>query len=169
MNDIRLSLTITNKNNQKAHKILLRKFFNMGFISQNGKMLHIYTAIAYGGLKEIDTDNPKCFSNENYKFTLNYKWECENKDVSAEIDYMDYTEALLKQWEKLKIVWGDDGCEEIKSQEDLSKKIEELFGQNIEVKDFDINITDKLPKRRIIIYIKSIIHKMLRIFQSIMD
>ena len=46
-----IRLRIFNPNNVQYEKIILRKFFNMVFFSEDGKKLTIYTATVFGGMQ----------------------------------------------------------------------------------------------------------------------
>lgn len=130
---IDINLTISNMNNHEFNTILFRKFFNMVFIDPKGKILHIYTATIFTGAEQsnsqIECPVPKASTK---KCRLNFLYEVSG---SESICFDNITDSLVAQNEHLSKVWYH--CEELKSQTDISQKLDHLYSEKSTVPSMD--------------------------------
>lgn len=130
---IDINLTISNVNNEKFTTILLRKFFNMVFIDPKGKILHIYTATIFTGAEQ-GTSNSQCPlpKASDTKCRLDFSYDVLEAE---EISFDNITDSLVTQYDQLDKVWYH--CEKLTSQNDISKKLNDLYSKNYKVPSMD--------------------------------
>ena len=128
MKPVTINFKLTNVNNSDCTNVILRKFFNMCFISGNGKEMHIYTAIAFGGMGTVSDQkyvSDKC----SHPCALNFEFSSKE---SCKIIYEDYSNKLLEQSDELVKVWADkndsSSYKKFVEQVDLGEKIKDVFG-----------------------------------------
>lgn len=125
-----IRLTISNPNNTTYKTIILRKFFNMVFISEDGKKLSIYTATVFSGMgdyqKSADQNVEPCYL-KGTACELRFSYESDKKSIHSVI-FEDLTPSLWEQGDCIKQVWGEDGdCEKLTNQNDVENTLKRLY------------------------------------------
>ncbi len=123
---IHIRLKISNVNDVEYEKIVLRKFFNMVFFSEDGKKLIIYTATVFGGMHEGREVKDRKFVptyRAGSECILNFQYAIEGEQFSVKFE--DLTKSFCEQTEYVGKVWGT--CEKINNQTDLQKKLKLLY------------------------------------------
>lgn len=124
MNKIKLSISNTTDVDYK--KVILRKFFNMVFISEDGKKLSIYTAVVFGGMAsgEIDQEGRMIpvYGDNPCKLRFHYSVNDASPD---KIEFLDVTKSFWDQEDYIKEVWGQ--CEHLNEQSDAVQRMNKLY------------------------------------------
>ncbi len=123
---IEIKLDILNINDSDYNTVILRKFFNMIFISRDGKTLRIYTATAFEGSTNSKVDDktiPEPLRSGNTPCQLKFSYNI--SDSKGKIEFEDLTDSLLNQTNHLEKVWGK--CTSIGNQNLLKVELESLF------------------------------------------
>lgn len=120
-----VTLTISNLNNKDYRTIILRKFFNMVFVEEDGKTLNIYTATVFGGAEEHKRSKdgiPIPRAVEGHACALNFAYNIQggqsarSRNDTIRIKFSDVTDAFLDKkkhngnftnWDQIMEVWGD--------------------------------------------------------------
>lgn len=103
--------------------IMIRKFFNMIFISPDGLSLHIYTAIAFSaGKKDQKIDYFPSFNGN--RFSLKFQYENVER-----IRFTDLTESLFTQEKLLNKIWGN--CNNLISEDQIKDVLKEMYFSDI--------------------------------------
>lgn len=121
-----ITLKISNPNNVQYEKMILRKFFNMIFFSEDGKKLSIYTATVFGAMqKGQDVQDGKLIPRyiKNTKCTLKFQYEFDDEQVT--ISFQDLTESFWAQKEFIEGVWGT--CKELSGQAEVNDQLAKLY------------------------------------------
>lgn len=133
-----IRLKISNVNDVKYEKIILRKFFNMVFFSEDGKKLTVYTATVFGGMhgageiKDRKFVPAYCAESE---CILNFQYEIDGDEDQPSIKFDDLTKSFFEQTEYVGKVWGT--CEKITSQTKLQERLQQLYP---DLEDLNINM-----------------------------
>ncbi len=123
---VNVKLSISNINNSDYKTVILRKFFNMVFISRDGRTLKLYTATMFEGSKHKKTDKqeiPEPSYNGDDVCKVKFKYEVEGDSVA--IKYENLTDSLFKQTSCLEKVWGS--CKKIDTQNLMKQELESLY------------------------------------------
>lgn len=123
---VEVKLNILNINDSDYKTVILRKFFNMIFISRDGKTLRIYTATAFEGTTNAKTDEkliPEPLRSQNTSCQLKFSYSIVGN--KGKIGFENLTDSLLKQTNHLEKVWGK--CTEIINQNVVKEELEKLF------------------------------------------
>lgn len=126
-----IKLKISASNNTTYPKIMLRKFFNMVFISEDGKRLNIYTATVFGAISSAENQektseilNISYGQNGDMRCALNFQYKgdiiCKDK-----VHFEDKTQSLLEQTDYVGKVWGT--CRKIDTQDALKKVFKAVY------------------------------------------
>lgn len=137
-----IELKISASNNATYPKIMLRKFFNMVFISEDGKKLNIYTATVFGAISsaenqgEANTIPDISYDQSNMRCALNFQYKgdsiCEDK-----VRFEDKTQSLWEQTNYVSKVWG--ACEKVDTQEDVERIFRKIYPNIKMKKDIDMS------------------------------
>lgn len=122
----RITLRISNPNNVQYEKIILRKFFNMVFFSEDGKKLTVYTATVFGGMQNTqDVQDGKLIPKycDKVKCTLQFQYEMDDKQAS--VTFQDLTESFWKQIDYVEKVWGK--CKKLTKQAEVDEQLKKLY------------------------------------------
>lgn len=125
----KIDFNISNINNSDYKTVILRKFFNMIFVSRDGKTLRIYTATMFEGSENPKGDNtsiPEPSKNKKNTCKLKFSYNIDSS-VYNEVSFEDLTSSLFEQTDCLEKVWGT--CVKITTQNDLEKELKNLFPQ----------------------------------------
>lgn len=124
-----VKLKISTSNNTTYPKIILRKFFNMVFISEDGKKLSIYTATVFGGTIDDKEQNEipiSSYSKDNggMRCSLDFRYD---GDIicKKEMKFSDKTESLWEQVACMNQVWG--ACDKIETQDDVKELFQKVY------------------------------------------
>lgn len=147
-------MTITyrmgNVTSESVNIVMLRKFFQMVFVGNDRKSLHIYTASVIGGLRDNNSDSnqtadldkectvaltSRASQLEKMKeFCMSFDFIITGNDNNnvVSIENMDITEGednFLSQIQFIKQVWGQE-CEVLSNnQSRLKSRLKELLGE----------------------------------------
>lgn len=136
-----IKFEISNPNNNDYKEIVLRKFFNMIFVSPDGKTLRIYTATVFGGsTEEVGKDNLCCKYHSGAGCSLKFTYSSVGNDV-RNYKFNDLTASLWKQTDCIAQVWGE--CESLTSQKQVSDKLNYVY-ENVDSKE-SLNIDAGWP------------------------
>ena len=126
MEEIKLAISVPNT--LVYDKIVLRRFFCMTFIDENGLYLHTYIASVFGGVTDdLVTTPEKALKSIQNKHGVDCKLGFElltNYGVSIR-SITDLTKSLTRQEDKLEKVWGD--CFPLTCQEDVNRALREFY------------------------------------------
>lgn len=122
-----IRLKISNLNDSVYKGIILRKFFNMIFLSEDGKTLTIYTATVFGGMKtpvaQSETIMKPSYDSQN-DCSLKFEYESENCNVVS-VCFEDLTQSLWNQPDCIEKVWGK--YEKKTTQKEVEDLLKELY------------------------------------------
>ena len=133
---VHIRLKISNATDVEYEKIILRKFFNMVFFSEDGKKLTIYTATVFGGMHNAGEPKDRKFIPTyctGSECILNFQYEIEGEQFSVKFE--DLTKSFCEQTDYVGKVWGK--CEKIGNQTDLQGKLKQLYP---DLTDLNINV-----------------------------
>lgn len=156
MRPIQVELLIRNNDNYSFPEIIMRKFFNMIFISGNGKEMNIYTALAFNkkdsnDVNSINSNNKNKRTDNNKKdntlvsglddndCSIKFKYSVKNSNFSendnnvVKISYENLTDSLFIQHKTLEKVWatGDEkSANKYEDQKELMNAINKEFTVN---------------------------------------
>lgn len=133
-----IKLIISPNGSVSNNIIMIRKFFNMIFISPDGLSLHIYTAIAFSAGKDFQQTDYLPLFNSN-KFSLKFQYgNVEN------IRFTDLTDSLFGQRNLLNNIWGN--CAILTGKDQVREVLEKNYSfniePNIEVPDQALHLSD---------------------------
>lgn len=124
---IQIALKISSDNNSCYCDILLRKFFNMAFVSQDGRHLDIYTATVFGGFTSEPNspyDEPVKYNDStacSLRFEYSISSSDEVKELECKICSEDKTQEFCKQSKWIGKVW--EQFDPISNQRDLQNSL----------------------------------------------
>lgn len=135
-----IMLEISNPNNNDYKEIVLRKFFNMIFVSPDGKTLRIYTATVFGGSTEpVDPEKLYCKYHNRTGCSLKFTYSSADNNIKN-CRFHDLTAKLWKQKDCIAQVWGN--CEDLESQMQVSDKLKRVY--DIE-SNYNLNVDQEWP------------------------
>lgn len=118
-----VTLTISNINNSDYPTIILRKFFNMVFVEEDGKTLNIYTATVFGGAEHNNGNDkpiPKVVNGHacalKFAYDIQGGQSSKNRNDTVRIKFSDDTAVFLDKkkhngnltnWGQIMEVWGE--------------------------------------------------------------
>lgn len=151
-----ITFSIRNVTSDLVNNVMLRKFFQMVFMGNDKKSLHIYTATVVGASNESLTEDQSKFVSdlENLKaFSMQFEFAVGSNDSNEilKIHHEDLTESehgFLKDIDCIRKVWGQK-CKIISGdQGELLNRLQEIYGENDKrnFSDDDKKITAKLTK-----------------------
>ena len=121
-----IRLKISNLNDSVYKGIILRKFFNMVFISEDGKTLTIYTATVFGGMKEpIKSGESIIKPSYDSRNDCSLKFEYEDENGNIDVSFEDLTQSLWKQPDCIEKVWGK--YEKKTTQKEVENLLKEIY------------------------------------------
>lgn len=132
-------LRITNTTDVDYKKVILRKFFNMIFISEDGKKLSVYTAVVFGGMASgvIDQEG-RMMPDYNKKNSCKLRFQYSVNNMKPDkYEYLDISDSFWEQEKYIKEVWGD--CNRLSGQSDAVGMLNILYPGK------DINTTGSVP------------------------
>lgn len=139
-----LCCKITNVNSNTIKKVILRKFFQILFISEDFKQIDIYSAIIAGG---GNSDNISELSSD---FALRFEFSAEN---SKQISSQNITKSFFSQLACVKGIWGKDS-EIINKQDIFVQHLSEVFKSEIDNGKFQIKESEtSLSSQHTVVYI----------------
>lgn len=131
-----ITYSIKNVTQELVQEIMLRKFFQMVFVGNDRKSLHIYTASVIGASTKCNSVSQSHFISDlepiksfYMEFGFSVKGN-DNNDVVAIVneDVTDGENNFLSQIEYIRQVWGDE-CEIIHNdQKKLNKRLKDYLG-----------------------------------------
>lgn len=134
---VKLKLCIDSENDACYPCIMLRKFFNMVFISQDGRKLDVYNATVFGGFKSIppsqeDAYNSPVQYDKSSTCSLKFKYFVssdgdDNNSIVQSISSTDLTEAFCAQPDWIAKVWEEFGV--VTKQSDIKSTLIEYYPQ----------------------------------------
>lgn len=123
-----IELIISNINNKTYEEIILRKFFQMVFISPNGKKLTLYTATIFGGmtkkLPEGSTTGPVAAYGGHNNCKLKFQFISGDSQIKS-ITSKNFTKELWTQISRMERVWGQ--CRKCETQEEVNDLFTSLY------------------------------------------
>ena len=151
-----ITFSIRNVTSDLVNNVMLRKFFQMVFMGNDKKSLHIYTATIVGASNESTTEaQPNFVSDlENLKaFSMQFEFAVGSNDSNEilKIHHEDLTESehgFLKDIDCIRKVWGQK-CKIISGdQGEILNKLQEIYNKNSkrDFNDDDKRITAGLTK-----------------------
>lgn len=120
---LKIALNISHKNNTSYPVILLRKFFNMVFISPDGKRLDIYSATVFSGAKRSTQPNElQLVSASDARCRIDFAYTTSSK---SNIQVENITNQFFEQVTCIEKVWGR--CTPCNSQKVLAEALHDLY------------------------------------------
>ncbi len=119
---LKIALSISHKNNTSYPVILLRKFFNMIFISPDGKRLDIYSATVFSGAKKTQSDDLQLANPGETRCRIDFTYTTSSK---ASVQFENITDKFFEQVTCIEKVWGH--CTPCNSQKALADALHELY------------------------------------------
>lgn len=140
-----ITYSIRNVTSELVKSVMLRKFFQMVFVGNDKKSLHIYTATILGASGEVEVGSDgKAEINENFisdlyslkQFRMRFEFAVGNNDSNEvlSIEHKDITSdahGFMNEIDCIHKVWGND-CRILQDdQREILKKLEEITSANI--------------------------------------
>lgn len=154
-----ITFSIRNVTSDLVNKVMLRKFFQMVFIGNDKKSLHIYTATILGASNcEESNESEKFLSDLEMltPFCMHFEFAVGNNDSNEVLsivheDLTDTDHGFLKEIDCIRKVWGPK-CKVISGdQTELIGKLKKIYDNpDKEFTDDEKNITAELTKHKIL-------------------
>lgn len=150
-----ITFSIRNVTSNLVNKIMLRKFFQMVFVGNDKKSLHIYTATIVGASNESITETKTNFISdlEQFKaFSMQFEFAVGSND-SNEImsihneNLTDSEHGFLKEIECIRKVWGNKSRIISGNQGQILDKLKTIYDkEDVDFTDDEKRVTANLTK-----------------------
>ena len=124
-----LSCRINNVNSENYKNLILRKFFQITFVSESFKHVDIYTAIVVGG----GDDNNISKLRNDFKVEVAF-----SSTEKSSIKHYNLTGDFLNEIQCIRAVWGHE-CEVLSNQESVRKALQGIYKEEIEAESYSID------------------------------